>query len=89
MLTLTPEEIRMRILFELSGYFRRKDQSDEEGIAEGMKKMLLIGTIWGLKNNLPEQEEVTRLAMNVLNLYDRYQDAIISELKEIKKYATL
>jgi hypothetical protein len=45
------------LLFKLSGYFRKQNHSTEEGTANAMKMMLLIGAEWGRKRLRSKKKE--------------------------------
>ncbi len=77
------ETLTRCLLFELSGFFRKNHQSPEEGIAEAMEKMLLIGSIWGSRVNPTAKEMAVREIMNLAHIPERYAGAILEALKSI------
>jgi hypothetical protein len=69
-------EIRRGLLLEISGYFREGWQTQEEGIAAAMEKMLMIGYVYGVGG-----KDVAIRTMNNLNMPARYIQPILNTLE--------
>lgn len=67
---------QLDLLHQMSGYFRKRDQSVEEGIAEGMEKMLIIGLTHGAGG-----VRASKNCMSLFGMPEHWQAAVLEALK--------
>ena len=69
---------RLELLFQMSGYFRKKEQTSEQGIGESMEKMLMIGICFGAGG-----EMAARNAMTLWGFPSHWQKTVVDILKAV------